>query len=152
MAIHKMTTINKITAKIDHVLFTCNCCFGLRKRAHMCMLLQKSCLENFSKFQRLRWSLFSEKDHFYNWWMSFEKELSHNWCVYCCVWGNGMIRVQKIITTIYKKNSRNKHYSQIITRFLYKPPRRNTRPSDITASSQLKVNLVASILSLIYMS
>ena len=72
--------------------------------------------------------------------------------VFCsCVWGNGVIQVQKIITTIYKK-SMNKCYFQIITRFPYKPPRRNTRPSDITASSQLKINLVASILLLIYMS
>ena len=78
VTIHKMTAINKITAKIDHVLFTCNWCFGLRKRAHMCMLLQKSCPENFSKFQRLRWSLFPVKDDFYNWWMCFEKELCHN--------------------------------------------------------------------------
>ena len=35
----------------------------------------------------------------------------------------------------------NKYYFQIITRFPYKPPRRNTGPSDITASSQLKINL-----------
>ena len=32
MPIHEMPTINEITAKIYHVLFTCNCFFGLRKR------------------------------------------------------------------------------------------------------------------------
>ena len=74
-----------------------------------------------------------------------------NRCFFYCVWGNGVIRVQKIITTSYKK-SMNKYHFQIITRFPYKPPRRNTRPSDITASSQLKINLVTSILSLIYTS
>ena len=37
VAIHKMPTINEITAKMDYVLFTCNCFFGLRKRAqHAC--------------------------------------------------------------------------------------------------------------------
>ena len=71
-------------------------------------------------------------------------------CFLLCM-GNGVIRVQKTITTIYKK-SMNKYYFQIITRFPYKPPRGNTRPSDIIASSQLKINLVASILSLIYTS
>ena len=40
-AIHEMTTINKTTAKLDHVPFTCNWFMKLRKWAHRCMLLQK---------------------------------------------------------------------------------------------------------------
>ena len=58
VAIHEMPALIEITAKIDHVLFSCNYFFRLRKRAHMCMLLQKSYFENFSKFQQLQWSLF----------------------------------------------------------------------------------------------
>ena len=48
-----MTAINEITAKMDHVLFTCNWFIVLRKWAHTCMLLQKSCFENISKFQQI---------------------------------------------------------------------------------------------------
>ena len=44
LAIHEMTAINEITTKMDHVL---------RKWAHRCMLLQKRCLENISKFQKI---------------------------------------------------------------------------------------------------
>ena len=55
--------------------FTCNCSFGLWKTTHICMLLQKSCFENFSKFQQLWWTLFPETDRFYNCWMCIEKEL-----------------------------------------------------------------------------
>ena len=78
LAIHEMTAINETTTKYDHVLFMCNCFYGLQKIAHACMLLQKSCLENFSKLQQLRCSLLPENYHFYYWWMCFEKELRHD--------------------------------------------------------------------------
>ena len=51
--IDEMTATNEITAKIDHILFTCNCFIGLRKRAHTCKYLQKSRCKNFSKFQQI---------------------------------------------------------------------------------------------------
>ena len=53
LAIHEMTPINEITAKMDHVPFTCNWFIVLRKWAHRCMLLQKRCSENISKFQQI---------------------------------------------------------------------------------------------------
>ena len=53
LAIHEMTAINEITAKMDHVPFTCNWFIVLRKWAHRCMLLQKRCFENISKFQQM---------------------------------------------------------------------------------------------------
>ena len=53
LAIHEMTAINEITAKMDHVPFTCNWFIVLRKWAHRCMLLQKRCFENISKFQQI---------------------------------------------------------------------------------------------------
>ena len=45
--------IHEMTAKIDHVPFTRNCFIVLRKWAHRCMLLQKRCFENISKFQQI---------------------------------------------------------------------------------------------------
>ena len=54
MAIHEMTAINEITAKMDHVPFTCNWFIVLRKWAHSrCMLLQKRYSENISKFPQI---------------------------------------------------------------------------------------------------
>ena len=53
LAILEMTTVNQITAKIDHVPFMCNWFIVLRKWAHRCMLLQKRCFENISKFQQI---------------------------------------------------------------------------------------------------
>ena len=53
LAIHEMTAINEITAKMDHVPFTCNWLIVLRKWAHRCMLLQKRCFENLSKSQQI---------------------------------------------------------------------------------------------------
>ena len=53
LAIHEMTAINEITAKMDHVPFTCNWFIVLRKWAHRRMLLQKRCSENISKFQQI---------------------------------------------------------------------------------------------------
>ena len=53
LATHGVTAINEITAKIDHVPFTCNWFIVLRKWAHRCMLLQKRCFENISKFQQM---------------------------------------------------------------------------------------------------
>ena len=54
MAVHEITAmINEITAKIDHVPFTCNWFIVLRKWAHGCMLLQKRCSENINKFQQI---------------------------------------------------------------------------------------------------
>ena len=53
LAIHEMTAINEITAKIDHAPFTCNWLIALRKWVHRCMLLQKRCFENISKFQQM---------------------------------------------------------------------------------------------------
>ena len=50
---HVMTATNEITAKIDHVPFTCNWFIVLRKWAHRCMLLQKRCFENISNFQKI---------------------------------------------------------------------------------------------------
>ena len=50
---HVMTATNEITAKIDHVPFTCNWFIVLRKWAHGCMLLQKRCSENINKFQQI---------------------------------------------------------------------------------------------------
>ena len=50
---HEMSTINEITAKIDHVPFTCNWFIVLRKWAHRCMLLQKRYFENITKFQQI---------------------------------------------------------------------------------------------------
>ena len=52
LAIHEMITINEINAKIDHVAFTCYLFIVLQKWAHRCMLLQKRCFENISKFQQ----------------------------------------------------------------------------------------------------
>ena len=52
-AIHEMTTINEITTKIDHVPFRCNWFIVLRKWAHRCMLFQKRCFENISKFSAI---------------------------------------------------------------------------------------------------
>ena len=49
LAIHEMTAINEITAKMDHVPFTCNWLIVLQKWAHGCMFLQKRCSENISK-------------------------------------------------------------------------------------------------------
>ena len=48
LAIHEMTAINEITAKTDHVSFTCNWFVVLRKWAHRCMFLQKRCSKNIS--------------------------------------------------------------------------------------------------------
>ena len=42
VAIHEMPAINEITAKIDHVLFTCNCFFGLRKRTQRACSCRKA--------------------------------------------------------------------------------------------------------------
>ena len=53
LTILEMTTANQITAKIDHVPFMCNWFIVLRKWAHRCMLLQKRCFENISKFQQI---------------------------------------------------------------------------------------------------
>ena len=53
LAIHEMTAINEVTAKIDHVPFTCNWFIVLRKWAHRYMLLRKRCFENISKFQQI---------------------------------------------------------------------------------------------------
>ena len=53
LAIHEMTDINEITAKIDHVPFTCNWFIVLRKWVDRCMLMQKRCFENISKFQQI---------------------------------------------------------------------------------------------------
>ena len=52
LAIHETITINEINAKIDHVAFTCYLFIVLQKWAHRCMLLQKRCFENISKFQQ----------------------------------------------------------------------------------------------------
>ena len=40
--IHEMPAINEITAKIYHVLFTCNCFFGLRKRTQCACSCRKA--------------------------------------------------------------------------------------------------------------
>ena len=48
-----MTAINEITTKIDHAPFPCNWFIKLQKWAHRCMLLQKKCVENISKFQQI---------------------------------------------------------------------------------------------------
>ena len=53
LAIHEMTDINEITAKIDHVPFTCNWFIVLRKWVDRCMLMQKRYFENISKFQQI---------------------------------------------------------------------------------------------------
>ena len=53
LGIHEMTAINEITAKMDHVPFTCNWLIVLRKWAHRCMLLQKRCFEKISTFQQI---------------------------------------------------------------------------------------------------
>ena len=53
LAIHEMTAINEITAKLDQVPFTYNRFIVLRKWAHRRMLLQKRCSENVSKFQQI---------------------------------------------------------------------------------------------------
>ena len=53
LAIHEMTAINEIIAKIDLVPFMCNRFIVLRKWAHRRMLLQKQCFENISKFQQI---------------------------------------------------------------------------------------------------
>ena len=53
LAIHEMTAIKEIIAKMDHVPFTCNWFIKLQKWAHRCMLLQKRCSENISKFQQI---------------------------------------------------------------------------------------------------
>ena len=53
LAIHKMTAINQITAKMDHVPSTCNWFIVLRKWAHRRMLLQKRCFVNISIFQKI---------------------------------------------------------------------------------------------------
>ena len=45
--------IYEITAEIYHAPFTCNWLVVLRKWAHRCMLLQKRCFENISKFQQI---------------------------------------------------------------------------------------------------
>ena len=42
VVIHEMPTMNEITAKIDHVLFTCNCFFGLWKRAQRACSCRKA--------------------------------------------------------------------------------------------------------------
>ena len=42
MPIHEMPAINEITAKIYHVLFTCNCFFGLRKRTQCACSCRKA--------------------------------------------------------------------------------------------------------------
>ena len=52
LAIHETITINEINAKIGHVAFTCYLFIVLQKWAHRCMLLQKRCFENISKFQQ----------------------------------------------------------------------------------------------------
>ena len=49
----KMKWPNEITAKIDHVPFTCNCFIVLQKWAHNCILFQKRFFENISKFQQI---------------------------------------------------------------------------------------------------
>ena len=49
----KMKWPNEITAKIDHVPFTCNCFIVLQKWAHKCKLFQKRFFENISKFQQI---------------------------------------------------------------------------------------------------
>ena len=48
-----MTAINEITTKIDHAPFPCNWFIVLQKWAHRCMLLQKKCVGNISKFQQI---------------------------------------------------------------------------------------------------
>ena len=53
LGIHEMSAINEITAKIDHIPFTCNWFIVLRKWAHRCMLLQKRYFENITKFQQI---------------------------------------------------------------------------------------------------
>ena len=53
LAIYEMIAINETTAKIDHVPFTCNWFIVLRNCAHRCMLSQKRCFENISKFQQI---------------------------------------------------------------------------------------------------
>ena len=57
LAIHEMTAINEIgneiTAKMDHVPFTCNWFILLQKWAHRCMLFQKRYSENINKFQQI---------------------------------------------------------------------------------------------------
>ena len=55
LAIHETTAIhmNEITAKMNHVPFTCNWFIVLQKWAHRRMLLQKKCSENISKFQQI---------------------------------------------------------------------------------------------------
>ena len=53
LAIHKMTAINEITVKMDHVSCTCNWFIALWKWAHRCMLLQKRCSKNIRKFQKI---------------------------------------------------------------------------------------------------
>ena len=48
-----MTAINERTTKVDHAPFPCNWFIVLQKWAHRCMLLQKRCFENISKFQQI---------------------------------------------------------------------------------------------------
>ena len=50
LTIHEMTAINEITAKIDHVPFTCNWFIVLRKWAHGCYALAE---KMFRKYQQI---------------------------------------------------------------------------------------------------
>ena len=50
VAIHEMPAINEITAKIDHVLFTCSCFFGLRRRTQRACSCRKAVLRSSSNF------------------------------------------------------------------------------------------------------
>ena len=79
LAIHEMTAINEIIAKIDLVPFMCNRFIVLRKWAHRRMLLQKRCFENISKFQQIlatAMESISRKGSFLKWWMCFGKNNS----------------------------------------------------------------------------
>ena len=50
VAIHEMPAMNEITAKIDHVLFTCNFFFGLRQRAQRACPYRKAVSKNSASF------------------------------------------------------------------------------------------------------
>ena len=66
LAIHEMTAINEITAKMDHVPFTCNWFIVLRKWAQRCMrfFLQKLLLRKYQQILATAMKSISRKGSF----------------------------------------------------------------------------------------
>ena len=86
LAIHEMTALIEITAKIYHLVLTCNSLIVLRKWAQRCMLLQRRCFENIRKFLEIlatAMESISREGSFLKLVMSFEEELCHNRFLYC---------------------------------------------------------------------